>query len=66
MKRKYYYTKTIKSEYDGVLIDSNRRKLGTIIGDQVKTAINTSIYPGRKIYPLKSTSPGEKVEKDIK
>ncbi|HOI19229.1 MAG TPA: sugar phosphate nucleotidyltransferase [Candidatus Woesearchaeota archaeon] len=58
--------KTIKSEYDGVLIDSNRRKLGTIIGDQVKTAINTSIYPGRKIYPLKSTSPGEKVEKDIK
>jgi len=56
----------IKSEYDGMLIDSKRRKLGTIMGERVKTAINTSIYPGRKIYPLKTTSPGEKVKKDIK
>ncbi len=56
--------KNVKSEYDGVLIDSKRRKLGTILGDLVKTGINTCIYPGRKIYPRQSTAPGEIVKKD--
>jgi bifunctional UDP-N-acetylglucosamine pyrophosphorylase/glucosamine-1-phosphate N-acetyltransferase len=49
----------------GELIDTGRRKLGAIIGDNVHTGINTSIYPGRKIWPNKATKPGEIVEKDI-
>jgi NDP-sugar pyrophosphorylase family protein len=49
----------------GELIDTGRRKLGTIIGDNVHTGIHTSIYPGRKIWPNESTLPGEIVTKDI-
>ncbi len=49
----------------GVLIDSGRRKLGAIIGDRVHTGINTSIYPGRKLWPETFTRPGEVVERDI-
>jgi UDP-N-acetylglucosamine diphosphorylase / glucose-1-phosphate thymidylyltransferase / UDP-N-acetylgalactosamine diphosphorylase / glucosamine-1-phosphate N-acetyltransferase / galactosamine-1-phosphate N-acetyltransferase len=55
----------VKSMIKGVLIDSGRRKLGSIIGDNVHTGINTSIYPGRKIWPNKTTLPGEIVNRDI-
>jgi len=47
------------------MIDTERRKFGTIIGDFTKLAINTSIYPGRKIWPEKTTLPCEIVKKDI-
>lgn len=56
---------TIKTLINGGLIDTKRDKFGTIMGDNVKTGINTIIYPGRKIGANKSTLPGEKVEKDI-
>jgi NDP-sugar pyrophosphorylase family protein len=49
----------------GVLIDTGRRKFGTIVGDGVHTGINTSIYPGRKLWPGTSTRPGEIVQHDI-
>lgn len=55
----------VRSMSKGVLVDTGRRKLGVIMGDNVHTGINTSIYPGRKIYPNKSTIPGEIVRKDI-
>ena len=55
----------IKSMVKEDLVDSGLRKFGTIIGDNVKLGINTSIYPGRKIWPDKSTLPGESVKKDI-
>ena len=55
----------IKSFVNDKLLDSGRRKFGTIIGDNVHTGINTLIYPGRKIYPNCSTLPGEIVKKDI-
>ena len=55
----------IKSMVNGVLVDTGRRKLGTIIGDNVHTGIHTSIYPGRKIWAGKSTRPGEIVKEDI-
>jgi UDP-N-acetylglucosamine diphosphorylase/glucosamine-1-phosphate N-acetyltransferase len=50
---------------NGNKIDSGRRKLGAFIGDNAKTAINTSILPGRKIWPGKTTLPGETVRKDV-
>jgi len=55
-----------KSEVAGTLLDTGRRKLGVIIGDNVHTGIHTSLYPGRKIWMDKSTVPGEIVSKDIK
>lgn len=58
--------KNVKTKVRGKLVDTGRRKLGTIIGDGVKTGINTSIYPGRKIWPGKTTLPGEEVKKDVK
>jgi len=48
------------------LIESKRRKLGAIMGDNVKIGINTSLYPGRKIWSGKTTLPGEIVKKDIR
>jgi UDP-N-acetylglucosamine diphosphorylase / glucose-1-phosphate thymidylyltransferase / UDP-N-acetylgalactosamine diphosphorylase / glucosamine-1-phosphate N-acetyltransferase / galactosamine-1-phosphate N-acetyltransferase len=56
--------KTISSPVKGGMVDSGRRKLGAIISDNVHTGINTSIYPGRKIWPDKTTLPGEIVDKD--
>lgn len=51
---------------DGVLVDTGRRKFGSIIGDGVHTGIHTSIYPGRKLWPGTSTRPGEIVQRDVR
>lgn len=58
--------KNHKSAIEGELVDTGRRKLGVITGDDVHTGIHTSIYPGRKIWAGMSTAPGEIVRKDIK
>jgi bifunctional UDP-N-acetylglucosamine pyrophosphorylase/glucosamine-1-phosphate N-acetyltransferase len=57
--------KNVMSAVKGAQVDSGRRKLGAIIGDDVHTGINTSIYPGRKLWPNTSTYPGEVVRRDI-
>lgn len=41
----------IKSYVKGERVDSGRRKLGVIMGEDVMTGINTSIYPGTVIEP---------------
>lgn len=53
------------SVINGVLVDTGRRKLGAVFGDHVHTGINTSVYPGRKLWPYTMTRPGEIVERDI-
>jgi len=57
---------SVKTMINGKLIDTKRRKFGTVFGEGVKTGIGTLIYPGRKIWPHKTTLPGEVVKKDIK
>jgi carbonic anhydrase/acetyltransferase-like protein (isoleucine patch superfamily) len=57
--------KNHRSMVHGVLVDTGRRKFGTIIGDGVHTGINTSIYPGRKLGPHTTTRPGEIVQQDL-
>ncbi len=57
--------KNHRSLVNGVLLDTGRRKLGAIFGDGVHTGINTSIYPGRKLWPATTTLPGEIVQQDI-
>ncbi len=53
------------SAVDGELIGTGRRKLGTIVGDNVHTGIHTAIYPGRKLGSGSSTLPNATVQKDI-
>lgn len=55
----------VKSMVAGELVETGLQKLGAIIGDGVKLGIKTLIYPGRKIWPGKTTLPGEIVQKDI-
>ena len=55
----------IMSMVGGKLVGTGRKKHGTVLGDGVKTGINTSVYPGRKMWPEKSTLPGEVVKKDV-
>lgn len=55
----------IRSSVKDELIETGLGKLGTIIGDNVKLGIRTIIYPGRKIWPEKTTLPGEIVKKDV-
>jgi UDP-N-acetylglucosamine diphosphorylase / glucose-1-phosphate thymidylyltransferase / UDP-N-acetylgalactosamine diphosphorylase / glucosamine-1-phosphate N-acetyltransferase / galactosamine-1-phosphate N-acetyltransferase len=57
--------KNIKTPVKKKLVDTCRRKLGTIISDNVKLGIKTIIYPGRKIWPNMMTIPGQIVKKDI-
>jgi UDP-N-acetylglucosamine diphosphorylase / glucose-1-phosphate thymidylyltransferase / UDP-N-acetylgalactosamine diphosphorylase / glucosamine-1-phosphate N-acetyltransferase / galactosamine-1-phosphate N-acetyltransferase len=56
--------KNVASPVKGVMVDTGRRKLGTMVGDHVHTGIHTSIYPGRKLWPHTHTKPGEIVDKD--
>jgi bifunctional UDP-N-acetylglucosamine pyrophosphorylase/glucosamine-1-phosphate N-acetyltransferase len=56
---------TISSIVKGAVVDTGRRKLGAIIGDEVHTGINTAIYPGRKLWPHTITYPGESIRKDV-
>ena len=57
--------KNHRSEVDGELVNTGRRKFGTIVGDHVHTGIHTAIYPGRKLHPHTTTLPGEIVQRDI-
>lgn len=54
----------VRSAVKGKLVDTGRRKLGVILADGVKTGINTTLYPGRKLWPGVTTRPGEVIEKD--
>ncbi len=58
-------SQNISSMVNGVLVSTGKHKFGCVCGDYAKTGINTSIYPGRKIWPYKTTLPGEVVKKDV-
>ncbi len=49
----------------GKLADSGRRKLGAIIGDNVKTGIGTLLAPGVVLHQESRTGIGVIVEKDV-
>lgn len=54
--------KNIKVMLKGRIIDSGRRKLGVIMGDDVHTGINTSINIGAVMGKGRATLPGEIVK----
>jgi UDP-N-acetylglucosamine diphosphorylase / glucose-1-phosphate thymidylyltransferase / UDP-N-acetylgalactosamine diphosphorylase / glucosamine-1-phosphate N-acetyltransferase / galactosamine-1-phosphate N-acetyltransferase len=47
------------------LVDTERRKFGVIIGDGVKTGINTLLYPGSKLETDSFTYPGEVIRYEV-
>ncbi len=49
----------------GKEVDTGRTKLGAIIGDGVRTGVNTSIEAAVKIGVARTTRPGAFVEKDM-
>ena len=57
--------KPIKMEVGGKVISSGRRKLGTIIADNVRTGINCTINVGVKIGPDSAVGPGAIVYEDV-
>jgi bifunctional UDP-N-acetylglucosamine pyrophosphorylase/glucosamine-1-phosphate N-acetyltransferase len=55
----------VKVRLKGKLLSSGRRKLGTIMGDGVRTGINSSIMPGVRIGPGSFIGPGVVVYEDV-
>lgn len=49
----------------GRLVDTERIKFGAVVGDGVRTGVNTCVYPGRKIGPGRMTLPNATVDKDL-
>jgi len=57
--------KPVKMTISGKLIDSGKRKLGAVLGDEVQTGINASIMPGVKIGSHSLIDPGVTVYRDV-
>ena len=56
---------SIRVDIENRRVDSGRRKLGALIGDEVQTGINASIMPGVKIGPGAWIAPGLTVYDDV-
>jgi bifunctional UDP-N-acetylglucosamine pyrophosphorylase/glucosamine-1-phosphate N-acetyltransferase len=57
---------SVRMTVKGDRVDTGRRKFGTVLGDRVKTGINTSLNAGVKVGTGGTTQPGETVIRDIK
>lgn len=55
----------VKTKIKDKLVDTGRKKFGTIIGDGAKIGVGTIIYPGKKIWPNMNTLPGDKIQMDL-
>ena len=49
----------------GKPVNTGRLKLGAILGDGVRTGVNTSLEAGVKIGIARTTSPGSVISKDL-
>ncbi len=58
-------SKTVKTKIKNQKEDSGRRKLGAIIGDSVKTGINSSFSPGVKVGSNTSIGSGVLLYEDV-
>jgi len=57
--------KEISSCVSKKMVNSNMRKLGSIIGKKTKIGVNSTLFPGVKIGGNSLVGPGEKVRKDL-
>ena len=58
--------KNVKMEVNGMRVDSGRRKLGAVVGDNVKLGARVTIMPGKRIWPNMFVPACHMVEEDIK
>jgi bifunctional UDP-N-acetylglucosamine pyrophosphorylase/glucosamine-1-phosphate N-acetyltransferase len=56
---------TIKTTVKDKVVDSGRRKLGAIMGDNVKTGINALFMPGVKVGNGSWVGPNVMVQRDL-
>ena len=56
---------TVKMMIKGQLADSGRKKLGTILGDNVKTGINSLFMPGTKVGNDSCVGPNVMLQRDL-
>lgn len=54
-----------RSSVNGHLVDTQRNKFGAVLGDGVRTGVNTCVYPGRKIGSGRMTRPNSVVDRDL-
>ncbi len=54
----------VRMTVKGDRVSTGRRKFGVVVGDGVKTGINTSLDPGVKLSCESRTEPGERVSRD--
>jgi len=57
--------KNHRTMVEGMLVDTGRKKFGTIVGNGVHTGIHTAIYPGRKLGAGVTTRPNDTVRRDL-
>ena len=55
----------VRSRVKGMSVSSRKKKLGAILGDEVRTGINVSIFPGVKVGSGAWLGPGAVVERDV-
>lgn len=58
--------KNVKMEVNGARVDTGRRKLGAVIGDNVKLGARVTIMPGKRIWPGLLVPACHTVEEDMK
>lgn len=56
---------TLRMRVKGRVLDTGRRKLGVIMGDNAQTGINVSILPGVRIGPGSWLGPGTIISRDV-
>lgn len=56
---------TVKMKVKDEVVDTGRRKLGAILGDEVKTGINSLFMPGVKVGPRAWIGPNVMVTRDV-
>ncbi len=57
--------KTIKMNVKNQIVDTGRRKLGVVMGDHVKTGINSSLMPGIKVGRACWIGPEALIRRDV-
>jgi UDP-N-acetylglucosamine diphosphorylase/glucosamine-1-phosphate N-acetyltransferase len=57
--------KTVKMKIKDKMVDTDRRKLGAVLGDNVKTGINALFMPGVKVGNDTWVGPNVMVQKDL-
>ncbi len=58
--------KAVKVEINGIRVDSDHRKLGGIVGDNVKFGVRATVMPGKRIWPNLLIPACHTVDEDIK